>query len=62
MLHVTKIANTSAGQAPVAANSTAYWFNFRWMLYTPGEWTAQAVQTGDEREPHLGRLLYLIYS
>lgn len=46
----------------MAANSTAHWFDFRRMLYTPGEWTAQVVQIGDEREPNLGRLLYVVYS
>jgi len=61
MPHVTKIADTSAGQAPMAANSTAHWFDFRRMLYTPGEWTAQVVQIGDKREPNIGRLLYLVY-
>lgn len=59
---MTKVTDTSAGQAPMAANSTAHWFDFHRMLYTPGEWTAQVVQTGDERESNLGRLLYIVYS
>lgn len=62
MLHMIKIANMSAGQAPMVADSTAHWFDFHRMLYTPGEWTAQVVQIGDERESHLGCLFHLVYS
>lgn len=59
---MTEIADTPAGEAAVAANSIAHWFDFHRMLHTPGEWTAQVVQIGDEREPHLGRFLYLVHS
>ena len=62
MLYVMAITDTRPGQTPVVADSIAHWFDFCWMLYAPGEWTAQAIQARDEREPDLGGILYALHS